>query len=238
MSWLFSQALVAEYSAGTCSAGEPFAQLSVMPTQHKFWHNDKPMELSDLSRFGLTCAALTADRGEALLKSCRADFLARMSVLPVPAMDSTANGQGFGGKWRELSVRFDRATSSWRTHRSLWDEDLSACSLTLPKWGSMRDGVLLERATSALPMRGNASGLLPTPTRSWGKKGVGLSGNKEKMRYAEAIVDRCHALIQEFGWRWPCNMLETMMGWPRGWSALKPLATDRFRLWQQRHGAF
>ncbi len=35
MSWLFSQALVAEYSAANCSDGEPSAQLNVMPTQQQ-----------------------------------------------------------------------------------------------------------------------------------------------------------------------------------------------------------
>jgi hypothetical protein len=55
MSWLFSQALGAEYSEATCSAGVPSAQLNVMPTQHPFWRNDKMMDASSLSRFGLTC---------------------------------------------------------------------------------------------------------------------------------------------------------------------------------------
>ena len=39
MSWLFSQALVEEYSAVTCSDGEPCAQLNVMPTPQPFWRN-------------------------------------------------------------------------------------------------------------------------------------------------------------------------------------------------------
>src|SRR5687768_17477186 len=56
MSWLFSQALVEEYSAASCSDGEQSAQLNVMPTQHKFWRNDKTMEFSRLSQFGLTCS--------------------------------------------------------------------------------------------------------------------------------------------------------------------------------------
>jgi hypothetical protein len=36
MSWLFSQALVEEYSAGTCLDGEQSAQLNVMPTPLRF----------------------------------------------------------------------------------------------------------------------------------------------------------------------------------------------------------
>lgn len=33
--------------------------------------------------------------------------------------------------------------------------------------------------------------------------------------------------------------VEWLMGWPLGWtSVLQPLATDRFREWQQQHGGF
>ncbi|MFP3670726.1 hypothetical protein SB717_37205, partial [Priestia sp. SIMBA_032] len=67
MSWLFSQVLVEEYSEASCWDGAPSAPLSVMPTQHKFSRNDKTIEPYRLSRFGLTCAVLTARRGEALL---------------------------------------------------------------------------------------------------------------------------------------------------------------------------
>ena len=238
MSWLFSRALVEEFSAGTCSDGARSALSSGSPTPQAFLPPDRTTAFCLPSRSGMTFEPLTESLGAELLMWFLAAFRARTLAPLEPATGSTENGQGFGQKWRELSVRFDRDSCSWRTHRSLWDEDLSACSLTLPRWGSMRDGVLSERVTSALPTRENASGLLPTPTRSWGKKGIGLSGNKEKLRYAEEIVDRCHDLIREFGWRWPCNMLETMMGWPLGWSALKPLGTDRFRSWRQQHGGF
>lgn len=80
MSWLFSQALVEEYSEGTCLAGEPCAQLNVMPTPHKFWRNDKTMEFSSLSQFGLTLRVLTDEDGEELLMSFLAAFPVRTSV--------------------------------------------------------------------------------------------------------------------------------------------------------------
>jgi hypothetical protein len=32
--------------------------------------------------------------------------------------------------------------------------------------------------------------------------------------------------------------VEWLMGWPLGWTDLKPLATDKFRLWQQQHGDY
>jgi hypothetical protein len=32
--------------------------------------------------------------------------------------------------------------------------------------------------------------------------------------------------------------VEWLMGWPLGWTDLKPLETDRFLLWQQQHSDF
>lgn len=57
--------------------GEPFAQLNVMPTPHRFWHNGKAMDVSNLSRYGLTCRALTERRGEELLTWYREVFRAK-----------------------------------------------------------------------------------------------------------------------------------------------------------------
>ena len=98
MSWLFSQALVAEFSAATCSGGAPSAPLSVMPTQHKFWRNDKTMEPSQLSRFGLTCAVLTEDHGAALLTWFLADSRVRTYQLLGMATALMAPDLGSGVK--------------------------------------------------------------------------------------------------------------------------------------------
>jgi hypothetical protein len=32
--------------------------------------------------------------------------------------------------------------------------------------------------------------------------------------------------------------VEWLMGWPVGWTDLKPLETDKFQSWQQQHGGF
>ena len=176
MSWLISRAmmqayensryslgLAAEYLAATSSDGAPSAQSSGSHIPHAYLPSDKMTAFSRLSRFGMTFAPLTDDRGEDLLTWFLAGSRARTYPPQGKAQESMESDPDSGAKWRELSVRYDRATSSWRTHRSLWDEDLSACSLTLPKWGSMRDGVLSERLTSALPIRETGYGLWPTP---------------------------------------------------------------------------
>ena len=163
MSWLFSQALVAEYLGESCSGGEPSAPSSANPMPQAYLPSDRMTAFSRPSRFGMTFAPLTDDLGVELLTWFLEASRARTFRQPERAQESTANAPACGGKWHELSVRYDRDSCSWRTNRSLWDEDLSACSLTLPKWGSMRDGVLsellmLERHTAA-----NDAGLWPTP---------------------------------------------------------------------------
>ncbi|SEN19408.1 hypothetical protein SAMN04487857_111135 [Pseudomonas sp. ok272] len=177
MSWLFSQALVAEYSEATCWAGAPSAPLNVMPTPHKFWRNDKTMEPSHLSRFGLKCAVLTEDHGEALLTSFRAGFPVRTFPPPVAAEESMGLDRAFGGRWQELSVRYDLDSSTWKTHQCLWAEDLPWSSVTLPKWGMTLGGALLERQTSGRSTSAIVSGLWPTPTVHGNHNQPGASKN-------------------------------------------------------------
>ncbi len=242
MSWLFSQALVAEYSAATSSAGAPSAPLSVMPTPHRFWRNDKPMDCSRLSRFGLTCAVLTDALGETLLTWFREDFLAKTSRLQATAWVSPAPAPDCGGRWHELSMRYDRAMSNWRTHHCLWEEDLPWCSVTLPKWGMTRDGVLSERLTSAHLTSGTGSGSSQkTPVRRWPTPVASMAkGSSPAALTRRSGADRSndrldHAVMALDGGHLNPEWAEWLMGWPIGWTGLKPLATDKFHSWQQEH---
>lgn len=243
MSWLFSQALAEEYSAGTCLDGAQFAQLNVTPTLHKFWRNDKMMEHSDLSRFGLTCAALTEQYGEELLTSFLADFPARTFRVPARERESTENDQGSGEKWQESSVRFDLNTCSWKTHLCLWEEDLQWFSVTLPKWGLMLNGVVFQHQTSERPINVTVSGLLPTPRASMGSHGVAWCRARTGDHRHNLEDWLAHQHIQNGGEETPGlnvnpNYAEWLMKWPAGWTDLKPLEMDRFQEWQQQHSTY
>mgnify|MGYP000429162195 CR=1 FL=1 len=288
MSWLFSQALVEEYSAGTCSDGARSALLSANPTPQAFLPPDRMTAFCRPSRFGMTFAPLTASLGAELLTWFLEGFRARTFQPPEKAQESTANAPACGDRWRELSVRYDRDSSSWRTHRSLWDEDLSACSLTLPKWGSMRDGVLSELQTLERPTAANDAGLLPTPLasntkahhmRSGGRPGRSYwptpkANDAEKRGNFDTSNPRNGLPAAAKAWPTPtvndsknCTLppsqvkhdnipgallrdgekaggqlnptwVEWLMGWPLGWTDLKPLETDRCRNAQRRHGGF
>ena len=229
MSWLFSRALVEEFSAATSWDGAPSVPLSVMPTTHKFWRKGKTMEPSQLSRFGLTCAVLTEDHGEALLTWFRADSHVRTYPLLETVQGLPESALAYGEKWHELSVRYCLDSSSWKTHRCLWEEALPWSSVTLPSWGMIRNGYLYQHPTAARPISVIASGLLPTPSGcTSGKNHVagrldewGGSGNP--FRGTEIASVRC------------ASFEEWMMGWPMGWSALTPLEMDKFHLWQRQH---
>lgn len=294
MSWLFSRALVAEYSAGSCSDGEQCAPSSGNPTPQAYLHSDKMTAFSRPSRFGMTFAPLTDGLGAELLTWFLEASRARTSRQPGKAQDSTASAPVSGEKWRELSVRYDRDMCSWRTHRSLWDEDLSACSLTLPRWGSMRDGVLSELLTWERPTAANDAGLWPTPnvpnggrscahvtdwrspstayhngkkvqvglehavkhwptpTASLGTKGGRVTPRKgrEGGTLIEAVSARSFAtptardwrsgkasqatmernsrpLSEQIGGSLNPTWVEWLMGWPLGWTDLRPWETAR-----------
>ena len=100
MSWLFSQALAEEYLVAISSAGEPCAQLSVMPTALPFWCNGKPM---DACRFSPIWSDVTAFDGRpwrGLVEVVSGGF---------PCQDISIAGTGDGldgersGLWREMA---------------------------------------------------------------------------------------------------------------------------------------
>ena len=190
MSWLFSQALVAEYSEDMDLDGAPCALLNGTPTQLPSWCNDKTIKRCQLSRCGTTFKPLTVDNGEAVLMSFLEDFPVRTSVVPGREQASTGSDHPCGCTWQESLVKFDLNSSSWKTHQCLWEEDLPWSSVTLPKWGMMRNGVLWERITPGLPTSGIESGFWPTPRAQDSKHGsatewelnTDYAGTKDSLR--------------------------------------------------------
>ena len=252
MSWHFSQALVAAFSAASSTDGAPSVPLRSIPTHGMFWSPDKTMDACPRSRSGMTYAPLTADRGEALLTWFRAAFRARTSASPGEEQASRAADPGCGVRWRELSVRFDPASSSWRTHRCLWEEDLPSSWVILPRWGLMRDGVLWERDTPEHLTSETESGSWPTPTvnGNYNRKGLSKSsGNglatavkmfptpntvdaKGGTRKGKGQVQLCHLVGGQLNPAW----VEWLMGWPVGWTEFGVSAMDKFRQWCRLHG--
>ena len=167
MSYIFSRALVEEFLGANCSESEPSAPLNSNPTPQAYCSPARMTDYSRLSRFGMTYAPLTDDRGAALLTWYLEASRARTFQLREKAPALTAPAPGSGGKCTELSMRYDRNSHSWKTHLCLWAEDLPESSVILPKSGTMRNGLCWERTTWEPRTSGNASGylhMIPTPT--------------------------------------------------------------------------
>lgn len=233
MSWLFSQALVEEFSAATCSDGEPSAQLNVMPTPQPFSRRGKTTGFSHLSQSGLTYAPLTEPHGQALLMSFLAGFHAQTSAPQVKAPVSPETNQGSGSTWRESWLMFDPGTCSWRTPQCSLLGDSASFSGIWPRSGSMRNGVCSELPPLALGIDEIASGfLLPTPSGVNGGRNNMMGridewgGSSNPLR-GTAIGSMCLPPFEEL-----------VMGWPIGWTELTPFETAKFHEWQQQHSIF
>jgi hypothetical protein len=254
MSWLFSRALVEACSPPNSSETQPCAQLNVMPTLHPFWRNDKTMEPSRFSRFGLTFAVLTASRGEELLTAWLEGFRAKTSAAPgiVPVLKERA--QGCGESLSAWFARLSPGSSEWRTPQTSLLEDWELFSETWPRSGSMRSGTCYLRQTLAPTICVSASGsLLPTLTVNGngnrpypGKKSgyglatavallptlttIGLNGGSNSRR---ATAKRGESPTH----RGPLNpdWCEWFMGFPIGWTASSALETHKYQEWRQQH---
>jgi len=163
MSYIYSRALVEEYSAVNCSDTAAFALSSAIHTPRPCWWHDKTMEPSRHSRFGMTYAPLTESLGADLLTWFVADSLAKTSALPETGPDWTAKGQGYGQKWQGLLAKYNPDTHSLKTAQLSLLEDLTGCCATLPRWGLMLDGELYPQPMPALSISENASGFWQTP---------------------------------------------------------------------------
>lgn len=171
MSWHYSQALVAEYSAASCVDSAPCVPSNGTPMHGMFWSPDKTTDASKPSRSGMTFKPSTDAHGEALLMWCLAASRAKTSQRLERAPESKVSEAVCGSTWRESSVRFCRDSSSWKTHLCLWEEDLDWSSATWPKWGMMRNGVLWERITPPPLTSGIESGSWPTVRSTDGERG-------------------------------------------------------------------
>lgn len=163
MSFIYSQALVAASSQGSCLGIEQSAQSSGSHTPKPcLWH-DRTMEPSRLSRFGMTCKPLTENHGAELLTSWLEGFRAKTSALPGTARDLTENAAECGITWPASLAKFDPDTSSWKTAQLSLLGGLEEFSETWPRWGLMRAGECWERQTLAHRTSESASGLWQTP---------------------------------------------------------------------------
>ena len=226
MSWLYSQALVEEYLEGISSDGEQSVQLSGSHTQQAYCAPDKMMVFSRLSRVGMTYKPLMESRGEELLTLFREDFRAKISAPQGKAQELMEIAAECGEKWGASFTKYDPDSCLWKTHQCSLLEDLEPFSETWPQWGLMLDGECWELRTLEQSTKETESGLWPTPKAA---PGGGNSGGANSRRTAIKNGLYIPSSINP-------NLYEWLMGWPLGWTDLKPLETDKSHFVQQLLG--
>jgi len=228
MSWHFSQALVAAFSAENSSAGALFAQSSGNRTPRVYLSSDRMTAFSRLSRFGMTFAPLTEAAGEAVLMWFLAAFPARTYPVQARAQESTESAAECGRTWPESLAKYDPSTSSWKTPQlSLFEVGQESLEI-LPDWGMTHDGELWALDQSVAQWNESGFGL-PAPTKSMASRGWGIG---KKQRYGKQLEENARS----FGYKPHPSVLEWSMGWILTWTRLQPLETDKFRQWQLSHG--
>ena len=256
MSWLYSQALVEEYLGDICSDGEQSVLLNGNPIQLAYLSPDKMTEFSRLSRFGMTFKHLTDDLGEAVLMWCLEASRAKTSALQARAQELTESAPACGDIWRGSLARFDPATSSWRTAQHSLLEDLGESSVIWPRSGMTADGQCLELPMLGRRTDGIGSGLWPTPTvcGNYNRKGASASSGDglatavtkcatptardwKSGKASQATHDKnSRPLSEQIGGSLNPTWVEWLMGWPLGWTDLKPLEMGKSHSAQPQHG--
>jgi hypothetical protein len=233
MSWLYSRALVEEFLVDSCLDGEQSAQLSGNLTQQAFCAPDKMMDFSRLSRFGMTYKPLTADRGQELLTLYLAAFHAKTLVPQEKAQELMENEAECGEKWRGSFVKYDPDSSLWRTHQCSLLGDLEQFLETWPQWGLMRDGECWEQQMLKPHTKETGYGLWPTPNTCDATRGSPETPQQKLNRGANTGW----SLIDVLGYIPHPEFAEWLMGWPLGWTDLKPSEMDKSHCAQQQPGA-
>ena len=255
MSWLYSRVLVEEYLGANCLDGEPSALLNGNPIPQAYCAPDKMTDFSRLSRFGMMYKPLTESLGEELLMSYLAAFPAKTSAQPEQVTALTENDQECGITWRGWLAKYDHDLCLWKTPQcSLLGEELESLA-TLPRWGMTVNGLLWEQPTLEPITKGTESGLWASPNaRDWKDSGAS-QGNRKSPNLGTQVhwptptvcgnYNRKGAssksgdgLATKAGGKLNPNWVEWLMGWPPGWTDLKPLEMDKSHFAPQQHGGF
>jgi hypothetical protein len=218
-----------------CSGGELCVPLKSKITHAEFYCNGKLMDSYLNSLSGTTFAHSMESLGEEKSMLSQEDSLAKICQPQEKAQDLMASDQDSGRKWQGSFAKYNPDTHSLRTPQCLLFEDSTEFCAILPKWGLMLDGELWEQQTLVQNTKGIESGLSltppppdnwPTPTTPSGGGNCGGSG-----AYKNAIKNGTHIPHSINP-----NLYEWLMGWPTGWTDLKPLAMGRWPFVPPQHG--
>ena len=219
MSWHFSLGLVEDYLQATSSDTTLYALSNEMITASRFSCDGKTNEFYLVSRYGTTFARLTEDRGKELWTWFLEDSHAKRSLLLQE--EEILLQRTYGTKCVGLLERYALTLSLQKMYpKKPYYKHSKTC------WNSGMTANIsnFQRKTLVQTMNGKDIGYLHTPTTMANFAAPSMQKHRS-----------CRNYVTVFGKPTPENF-EYLMGWPSGWTDLKPLEMDKFLLWQQAHG--
>ena len=186
---------------------------------------------------------------------------AKTSARRVAVKDLPEPVQDFGLSISESLTRCGLDLSLPRTVRTCVPVGLAPSSKDLPRWGIMFDGACWELGTSARLTNETECGYLPTPQASDNRNRATANSTERRRRLGKQIsleaavkfpTPTAHnakegaypaeytrntpTLATHAGGMLNPPWVEWLMGWPPGWTDLKPLATDKSHCVPQQPG--
>ena len=257
MSWHYLQEQGEESSEACCSGGAPLQPLRSKTTHGEFYSNGKLTESYIDSLSGTTLPHSTDIPGAEKSMSSAVDSPVRTSAAPGNVQALLDLEAAYGERWHASLAKFDHDSSSWKTHQCSLLGDWEPFSETWPRWGMMQNGECSERAMPEHPTSEIESGSWPTPTvcGNYNRKGASATSGDglatavkmwptptcqdAKNNGAPSQTNRnTKPLNAEVGGALNPNWVEWLMGWPIGWTDLKPLEMDKFQQWLRSHSIF
>lgn len=228
-----------EESSAECYSDIPAYVLSKSSlSAEKSSCNGNATESYPASRFGTMCGLSTASRGEEKSTVSAEASPAKTFPQREKARVLTGREAGCGQSSLVLLAKYDRDTRSWKTPQCSLIEDSVECLETFPKSGIMRGGVLWELTMWAHPTVASESGFwrIPTPLASDGSKQQANSKVRHlrKAKFGVRVHSVSYWILKNYNMRCTPTMSEWLMGYPISWTDSAPLATDKFRSWQQQ----
>jgi hypothetical protein len=219
MSWHFSRALAVACSEAAYWVGKQSAQSRSVNTGAIFSQRDRTTAYFRPSPSGTMYEPLMASNGEVALMWYREAFPARRIPRQLEAKTSRMI---FGRKCGESWQRSLPGTYLPRTLHAL---PSTLRPMTSARWVTKPAALPFPRQTWVRTTYGHDIGYVHTPTT--------------KANYAAKSMQKwpsCRNFVKAFGSPNPINA-EWLMGWPTGWTDLRPLAMGKWLAWQQQHGA-
>lgn len=147
MSWHYLQEQEEASWEASCLVGAPSALSKLIPTHAESYSPASVTDTSADSRSGTTLPHSKGDHGKVTSMSSLEDSRAKTLASPEKAQELPEREVDSGKSLPASFAKWDRGTSSWKTHQLSLLEGLEPCSETWPRWGTMRAGESYLRPT-------------------------------------------------------------------------------------------